>query len=258
MMKPTLSRSAMAFESISDLYATAFLSGVLLHVTVFRLGEWDMYFLTIVSGTLLLDLSATVAVRYGTAVGHESLWVAFQFVSSVLGCCVVGIFSSILVYRLAFHRLNKFPGPFLARISNIYPTALSLKEPKFQLHKEVQALHRQYGDIVRLGKLQTTTRRQAKLLTFYYAGPSELSISDPRAVDLIHSNQSRCYKGPWYNILWPTRPLNALRDRTAHAKRRRAWDKGMGTSGSDARSSAESVSTARTNGLQPCATTNPG
>ncbi|GJN69309.1 hypothetical protein PLICBS_003357 [Purpureocillium lilacinum] len=198
----------MAFESISDLYATAFLSGVLLHVTVFRFGEWDMYFLTIVAGTLLLDLSATVAVRYGTAVGHESLWVAFQFVSSVLGCCVVGIFSSILVYRLAFHRLNKFPGPFLARISNIYPTALSLKEPKFQLHREVQALHRQYGDIVRLG-------------------PSELSISDPRAVDLIHSNQSRCYKGPWYNILWPTRPLNALRDRTAHAKRRRAWDKGM-------------------------------
>ncbi|GJN77013.1 hypothetical protein PLIIFM63780_000501 [Purpureocillium lilacinum] len=140
----------MAFESISDLYATAFLSGVLLHVTVFRFGEWDMYFLTIVAGTLLLDLSATVAVRYGTAVGHESLWVAFQFVSSVLGCCVVGIFSSILVYRLAFHRLNKFPGPFLARISNIYPTALSLKEPKFQLHREVQALHRQYGDIVRL------------------------------------------------------------------------------------------------------------
>ncbi|KAF7558005.1 hypothetical protein G7Z17_g333 [Cylindrodendrum hubeiense] len=59
-----------------------------------------------------------------------------------------GIYSSIIVYRGAFHRLNRFPGPFAARISNLYVTLLSIK--KFQLYEEVQQLHEKYGDIVRI------------------------------------------------------------------------------------------------------------
>ncbi|KAJ6446846.1 4-coumarate-CoA ligase [Purpureocillium lavendulum] len=194
----------MALVNASQLYATAFLTGVLLHTTTLRFGEWDTYALAMVACTLLLDVVATLGLRYGVDTGALSIWGAFWLVSSGIGTCVAGIFSSILVYRLAFHRLNRFPGPFLARISNVYPTSLSLKGFKFQLYLETQALHRQYGDIVRL--------------------------ADPRAIELMHSNQTPCIKGPWYNILWPGRPLNAVRDKTAHAKRRRTWDKGLGAS----------------------------
>ncbi|UNI13775.1 hypothetical protein JDV02_000485 [Purpureocillium takamizusanense] len=140
----------MAFENMSALHATAFLSGVLLHVTVFRFGEWDMHALGIIAGGLLLDFCAAGVLRYRIAAGPASFWQALQQTSSALGICIAGIFSSILVYRLAFHRLNRFPGPFWARISNVYPTTLSFRGSKFQLYKEVQALHRQYGDIVRL------------------------------------------------------------------------------------------------------------
>ncbi|KND90425.1 Tryprostatin B 6-hydroxylase [Tolypocladium ophioglossoides CBS 100239] len=138
----------------------------------------------------------------------KTVWEALKIASSLLSVCVGGIFSSVLVYRAAFHRLNRFPGPFLARLSNLYVTLLSVK--KFHLYEEIQALHHEYGDIVRVG-------------------PSELSIADPKVVDLIHSNQSPCYKGPWYNILHPIRSLHTVRDQKEHARRRKTWDKGLGS-----------------------------
>jgi hypothetical protein len=56
---------------------------------------------------------------------------------------------SILTYRAFFHRLSRFPGPFRARLSNLYATKLANKDEHMYL--EVQELHRRYGDIVRIG-----------------------------------------------------------------------------------------------------------
>ncbi|KAK0389778.1 hypothetical protein NLU13_3351 [Sarocladium strictum] len=187
----------------------SFIFGVLLHLCIFRVGEWDLYTPHLLAGPILLYGLATVGItRYTTDGGLVPSLQCAGTVALLWACCVAGLFCSILVYRAAFHRLNRFPGPFLARLSNLYVTSLSVK--RFHLFKEVQQLHAQYGDIVRLG-------------------PSELSVANPKAYHLIHSNQSPCEKGPWYNILHPVQSLHMIRNRKVHSQRRKTWDKGLGS-----------------------------
>ncbi|KAJ5510414.1 Cytochrome P450 [Penicillium expansum] len=113
----------------------------------------------------------------------------------------------MLVYRGFFHRLGKFPGPFLARLSNLYLTMLS---SKLHLYEEIGKLHEIYGDYVR-------------------TGPTEISITDPAAVQIIYGNQSKATKGPWYTLLDPRVCLSFTRDKQEHARRRRVWDQGFST-----------------------------
>ncbi|KAH0847540.1 Tryprostatin B 6-hydroxylase [Fonsecaea pedrosoi] len=80
---------------------------------------------------------------------------------------------------------------------------------KLHLYEEVQALHRQYGDFVRLG-------------------PMELSIADPRAIQAVNSAQTPCTKGPWYNGMRPRVALQNSRDKQEHSHRRKVWDRGFG------------------------------
>lgn len=69
------------------------------------------------------------------------------------------------------------------------------------------------------------------MLLLTLSGPSELSISDPDAVQAIYSTQSPTYKGPWYTLLEPRTPLFMARDKTEHARRRKIWDQGFTTKG---------------------------
>ncbi|KAL1617437.1 hypothetical protein SLS56_010980 [Neofusicoccum ribis] len=57
--------------------------------------------------------------------------------------------TSIVVYRAFFHRLNRFPGPFAARVSRLHSVYKSIK--KLQFHRELQQLHEKHGDVVRIG-----------------------------------------------------------------------------------------------------------
>lgn len=63
----------------------------------------------------------------------------------------VGFFASLLIYRLYFHRLRRFPGPKLAAVSQFYAMSLAAKDMK--LCQEIQKLHQQYGDIIRIGMI---------------------------------------------------------------------------------------------------------
>lgn len=133
-------------------YASAFLAGVASHQLFFRFGEWDLYAAQLIFGFIVANVGGAVAlIRYCPEI---ELAAAVKVVPPLSSIAVGGIFSSILVYRAFFHRLNKFPGPFLARLSNFYITWRSVS--RFQLFKDVQELHRQYGDIVRIGMLQNT------------------------------------------------------------------------------------------------------
>lgn len=136
-LKPTM-------ESTITLNLLAATSGVLTHIAIFRRGEWDV-------------ASPSVFVFYSTVFAAAALLSYSNFVSAPLsaivqmaGSHVAALYSSMLVYRAFFHRLSKYPGPFLARLTNFYITALSVK--RLHLFKEVQQLHQQYGDFVRLGE----------------------------------------------------------------------------------------------------------
>ncbi|KAA8901371.1 cytochrome P450 67 [Sphaerosporella brunnea] len=118
--------------------------------------------------------------------------------------------ASILIHRMFLHRAGKFPGPFMARVSKFYSVFLSVK--KMQYHKEVEQLHRKYGDFVR-------------------TGPREVSVIRASAVQTIYGAQSTCSRAPFYSQVadHPNCSLHASRDRVYHNLRRRAWDRGFST-----------------------------
>ncbi|KAL2256849.1 hypothetical protein VTK26DRAFT_1031 [Humicola hyalothermophila] len=176
-------------------------SGVLMHLAVFRRGEWD-----VASPSVFLCYFTVAAA--GTLASHLHFHVETPLIAIFFFFHAVGIFTSMLVYRAFFHRLSAFPGPFLARLSNFYITARSMK--KLQLFAETEKLHAQYGDYVRVG-------------------PRELSIADPEAVKAIYGSQSPCTKGPWYTLLEPRVPLFMARDKQEHARRRKVWDQAFTT-----------------------------
>ncbi|KIW05638.1 uncharacterized protein PV09_03509 [Verruconis gallopava] len=116
------------------------------------------------------------------------------------------LFTSIVIYRAFFHRLRKYPGPFMARITNFYNVALTV--PKIRYFVEVEKIHKRYGDYVRLG-------------------PRDLSIADVNAIPVIHGVGTKCRKGLWYGAGEHVEgfSLHTTRDKKDHRERRRIWDK---------------------------------
>jgi membrane protein YqaA with SNARE-associated domain len=141
--------------------ATAFIVGVLSHVFLFRLGEWDLatlkligLFLLALAGNVVLTLNShALPVRMQPPDHDQGLGVAFWVTTALAGALLGGIFSSMLVYRGFLHRLGRFPGPFFARFSGLYMTLRGGR--KMQTFREVQKLHEKYGDVVRVGKHNT-------------------------------------------------------------------------------------------------------
>jgi hypothetical protein len=133
-------------------FGAAFLLGVLVHVFVLRKGEWDLWTVKLIKAwaTYEVTVSLFLAQLYSL-----SVWQALSVTNKWFASFATGLTISILVYRAFFHRLNRFPGPFLARLSAFYPTYLVVDEEHMYL--EVQKLHEKYGDIVRIGMLIRTT-----------------------------------------------------------------------------------------------------
>ncbi|KAJ2973892.1 hypothetical protein NQ176_g6345 [Zarea fungicola] len=112
---------------------------------LFRVGEWDLYAARIFGSTAAMQVPVMLLLLFsGTSESFLDASLSALLLSLTFAA---GVWGSILVYRAFFHRLTRFPGPFAARLSNIYLTLLSVRH--FQLFEEIQALHQKYGDIVR-------------------------------------------------------------------------------------------------------------
>ncbi|KAK2616801.1 hypothetical protein QQS21_000178 [Conoideocrella luteorostrata] len=179
----------------------ATLAGISAHLLVFRIGDWDV-------ASLYIFLGHVLAFSVAGFFSFTQYQVSVPDIMAHVGGYVFGLYISMLIYRAYFHRLHSYPGPFLAKLTNFYITALSVR--KLQLFKVVQNLHAQHGDYVRLG-------------------PSELSIADPAAVQALYGTASPTTKGPWYTLLEPRTPLFMARDKREHARRRKVWDQGFST-----------------------------
>lgn len=103
------------------------------HHLLFIHGEWHIQAPKIVLHHLVYFAALSVVIS------HAHL---------VIASYILALFSSITIYRLFFHRLKHFPGPFLARITKLWHV---WKARHRQNYLVLEALHHQYGDFVRTG-----------------------------------------------------------------------------------------------------------
>lgn len=89
-------------------------------------------------------------------------------VSTTAGGCLLALLGYILYQRL-LHPLGKYPGPFLASLTDLWQVHqfMSLKQPY-----HLTELHEKYGPIIRYG-------------------PDKLSITEESAIPLIYQKGSR-------------------------------------------------------------------
>jgi benzoate 4-monooxygenase len=103
-------------------------------------------------------------------------------------------------YRLWFHPLAKYPGPFLARASSIWSTSAARKLRKAQ---SIQAAHERYGAIVRVA-------------------PNELSLANPAVLKDIYGHGLGLPKTDFYKAgkFTGVDSLFSMRNRHEHSGRR--------------------------------------
>ena len=107
----------------------------------------------------------------------------------------------MLIWRALFNPLNKLPGPWPARLGNLWFTSTILKSDAYY---KLQALHQKYGRIVRIGS-------------------NDLSITDPTIMEAAYGRQSRVTKGWWYDNDYPLSSMHTTRSKALHEKRRKVW-----------------------------------
>ncbi|KAH7073023.1 cytochrome P450 monooxygenase-like protein [Paraphoma chrysanthemicola] len=178
-------------------------TGVLSHVAYFIRGEHHLQAPSLLITTITAPLLAITTQLLFTDIGFTAALVrSFAALGSFLGALCV----SIVTYRLFFHPLRHFPGPFGAKITKFWHVKQVF--PKIQNHRLLDSLRKEYGDFVR-------------------TGPNEISVFSPAGVQAIQGVRSSCTKSAWYDMSRPIVSLQQVRDKSIHDKRRRIWDHGF-------------------------------
>ncbi|KAL5359671.1 cytochrome P450 [Aspergillus floccosus] len=184
----------------------AALAGILSHLLYFKRGERQLhperylvaFFLAFVASVLTLRHTADLPLR-----------AAFQATATFASLYLAGLYSSLILYRLLFNPLNKFPGPFWARLSSLHIAFRVRKKKDF--HMYMLRMHQKHGRIVRIG-------------------PNDLSIIDADCVQVVSSAQSKCTRSIFYDQHLPITSLHVTRDAREHAQRRRVWSRAFSDS----------------------------
>ncbi|RMY68128.1 hypothetical protein D0863_07323 [Hortaea werneckii] len=111
--------------------------------------------------------------------------------------------SAICIYRLFFHPLSKYPGPWLAAVSQCYMLYYAWRG---DLHLQQQAWHAKYGsDMVR-------------------DGPNSITFNSVSANQTIHPVRANTIKTPGYDAFSASRSMSntiSALDKGTHAFKRR-------------------------------------
>jgi hypothetical protein len=125
--------------------------GVLSHVSIFRSLPVEEY----LDNLLILYVTTTVAIGVAyLSITDLSFIQALFRVGVITSGFNTGLASSIGVYRLFFHRLHRFPGPTLSKLSRFHDTYLAGKNVQYNV--ELERLHKTYGDFIRTGRFART------------------------------------------------------------------------------------------------------
>ncbi|KAI9035869.1 cytochrome P450 [Aspergillus affinis] len=180
-------------------------AGAASHIAYFNKGEHHLYGMDYLQAFFVAIASGVAFLQYQQyQPWSTSLAITLQHTTYFF----VGLYASLILYRLFHHPLRHFPGPIAARIS---PLWFSTKVLKRDAHRKVSVLHKVYGPIVRIG-------------------PSTLSIVHSSGIATIYGPNTRCTKAAFYDLDHPSKSLQSMRDPAEHRKRRRAWSPAFGDS----------------------------
>ncbi|KAI1391672.1 putative benzoate 4-monooxygenase cytochrome P450 [Hypoxylon trugodes] len=183
------------------------LLGVLFHITIPQMVVIEYYANPTFAGFALAVCGLGSAY---SVIGFSTLEIVTRIFMLVL-FFNIGLFSSMVTYRLFFHRLRRFPGPVDLSISRFFLVRRVAKYMKY--YREIAKLHDEYGDFIR-------------------TGPRELCIIRKSAVPTIYGINTKCLKSTWYgqnNSDSKKSSVIGSRDFDDHRHRRRAWDRGVST-----------------------------
>jgi hypothetical protein len=197
LFKLLLQVFAIMADSIQ--YAIPFATGIASHVLYFNRGEHHMHGVRYLQASLTLSLASILFLHKAQ---DQTLQNAITTVAVLGGTFLSGLYTSLLVYRIFLSPLNKFPGPFGARISNFW-LSTHIGTSSHALFK-VQDLHKKYGPVVRVGS-------------------NDLAIADADFVNPIYGHGSKCKKSAWYDSDNPLCSMHTTRSKAVHDKRRRVW-----------------------------------
>ncbi|KAI1327022.1 cytochrome P450 [Xylariaceae sp. FL0255] len=171
--------------------------GVAMHLGMFIRGEWHLH-----AASIFLSHALVFTVLLAKQlISAPATWYEFVLPFMVYLC---GLFVSIVVYRLYFHRLRSFPGPRLAALSKLWHVWLCRNS---QSHLVVDSWRQQYGAFVR-------------------TGPSEITIFHPAGLEWLDGPLNRNIRSDWYDMLLPSIGVFS-RDLAVQVHRRKVWDKAM-------------------------------
>jgi energy-converting hydrogenase Eha subunit A len=132
----------------NNVFVAALAVGICFHLLVARPAvefEQSMRQFFSVSGFFsVVYLGASVFIANQSAINGVT-----QLISSWAGFSL-GVYLSLTVYRLIFHRCGIFPGPIVARLTRFY--AAYLNGQKAQFYERLRGMHAVYGDFLRIGR----------------------------------------------------------------------------------------------------------
>ena len=137
----------------------------------------------------------------------------FQHILLLLVALLLSRTVWVVIYRLYFHPLAKYPGPLIAKLTDIY---MVLRSAQCQSTYTRHELHSKYGKIVRVG-------------------PNELSFCDKASIkDIYGQSGEPCPKAPFFYdgfTLTGTASVFSATDRNVHARMRRLLSHGFSERG---------------------------
>ncbi|KAK4627014.1 Cytochrome P450 monooxygenase [Fulvia fulva] len=173
-------------------------TGVASHLFYFRIGEHHMMpvmYLQLISLACIASTFALVNFTGATVLGALSTVAAFA------ACWFTGVYGSLLTYRLLFHPLNEFAGPWQARLGDLW---MSSQLTGLNAYHVFDDLHKRHGRFVRVGS-------------------NTLSITDPDTMQPAYGANARVTKADWYDGSVPHHSMHTTRDKGLHDRRRRVW-----------------------------------
>lgn len=187
----------MAYVTLAPYIAAANLGGCSWYV-YFHKHEHHLY------GLMYLGIFVSWFTGYfilGTRIFGQATSSMLISTLALSGSWLFGVYASMLFWRAFLNPLNRFPGPWAARMGNFWFT---FQLGKADAYYKLKAMHDRYGRIVRIGS-------------------NDLSITDPIIMETAYGKASTVTKGSWYDNDAPLSSMHTTRDKKLHEKRRRIW-----------------------------------